>query len=465
VAGRSARIWPSGSGPSVGNGDGDRVRVSGVIHHRESLRHRVRGSVGRLAGLGVRSGDTSQERAAKTALTLAAVLLGSFAGVWTLVYLLHGLTAAWVITFGYQVALLLALVHFAVTKRFAVFRLVSLSLHLLAPIAVQVALGGFHPSSGVALWSLVAPLGALLSYGSRESVRWFALYVVLVGGSVAGGAWSITSGVHVPTLTVALFFVANICGVSAVVYLIVRYFVREREQAMRLLAQQHLFLAEEQRRSEGLLLNILPAPIAARLKQHHGIIADRLPDVSVLFADIVGFTELTERLAPEVLVEMLNDLFTAFDGLADSGGLERIKTIGDAYMVAGGLHGGQPQHVAALARMAFAMQRECRRQRATAGFPLDLRIGIAVGPVVAGVIGRRKFAYDIWGDTVNMASRMESTGIAGAIQVDGSAYDRLRKGFYFEARNHVTVKGKGKVTTYLLLSERSLPTAKEETQA
>ena len=431
---------------------------------RRSLWRRVVGGVGQLAELGVQSTDTSQERAAKTALTLAALLLGSFAGVWTLVYFLNGLTAAWVTTLVYQVSLLLALVHFAVTKRFAAFRLVSLSLHLVTPIAVQTALGGFHPSSAVALWSLVTPLGALLAYGSRESVRWFAAYVILVGGSVVMDAWEITSGVHVPAATVAFFFVANVCGVSAVVYLLLRYFVRERERAIRVLAEQHALLNEEQRRSEGLLLNILPAPVAERLKERDGIIADRLPDVTVLFADIAGFTELSDRWRPEKIVDMLNDLFTAFDELADSWGLERIKTIGDAYMVAGGLHRWQPEHATAVAHMAFDMQREAHRQRASAGFELDLRIGIAVGPVVAGVIGRRKFAYDMWGDTVNMASRMESTGTAGSIQVSAAVYERLRADFHFEQRDQVMVKGKGEITTYLLLGERSVTTAKEAMQ-
>jgi adenylate cyclase len=315
------------------------------------------------------------------------------------------------------------------------------------------------------LWSLVAPLGALLAYGTRESLGWFAAYVVLVGGSVVVDSWEITMGIHVPTFIVAVFFVANICGVSAVVYLLVRYFVRERERAIRELAEQHVLLAEEQRRSEGLLLNILPAPVAERLKQRDRVIADRLPDVSVLFADIVDFTELTERWPPEKIVEMLNGLFTAFDKLADSWGLERIKTIGDAYMVAGGLHAMQPDHAAAIANMAFAMQREAHRQRASAGFALDLRIGIALGPVVAGVIGRRKFAYDMWGDTVNMASRMESTGTSGSIQVSGAVYERLRSDFSFEPREQVMVKGKGEITTYILLGERSVTTAKAVTQA
>ena len=426
---------------------------------RGSLRQIVDGARW-LIDLGIAPADTPRERAAKTALTLAAIALGAFAGAWTLAYFLSGFTTAWVITLVYQAGLLLALVHFAMTKNFAVFRFASLSLHLVTPIAVQIALGGFHASSGVALWSLVAPLGALLAYGSRETLRWFAAYMFLVGTSVAVGMTEIIRGFHVPTVTVAIFFVANIGGVSAVVYLLVRYFVRERERAIQVLAEQHVLLADEQRRSEGLLLNILPAPVAERLKHHEGIIADRLPDVSVLFADILAFTELSERWPPERVVEMLNGLFTAFDEMADSWGLERIKTIGDAYMVAGGLHTGNPDHPAAVAHMAFAMRREAHRQRATAGFPLELRIGIATGPVVAGVIGRRKFAYDMWGDTVNMASRMESTGTAGSIQVSAAAYERLRKDFNFEEREGVIVKGKGKVTTYILLGEYSDTTAK-----
>jgi adenylate cyclase len=432
--------------------------------HRESLPRQIVDGVGRLVDLGHEPTDTSLERTAKASLTLAALVLGFFAGAWTLAYFMLGLTSAGLIVLAYQASLLFALGHFVLTKRFAAFRLATLALHLVTPIGVQVALGGFHLSSGVALWSLVAPLGAVLAYGSRGSIGWFAAYVALVGGSAAVDASRITSGAHIPTAAVAAFFVANVVGVSGVVYLLVRYFVRERERTVRVLAEQHLLLAEEQRRSEGLLLNILPAPVAERLKQDGGIIADRIPDVTVLFADIVGFTEWSERWPPERVVEMLNRLFTALDELADAWGLEKIKTIGDAYMLAGGLH-AQQDHTLAVAHMALAMQREARRQRAAAGFALDLRIGIATGPVVAGVIGRSKFAYDMWGDTVNMASRMESTGTAGAIQVSQTAYERVRGDFRFQRREHVMVKGKGEVTTYILLGERSDTSATEVTQS
>jgi len=405
--------------------------------------------------LGVQPTDPSEERTAKVALTLASLMLGFFAGAWTLVYFLLGLTAAAAVPLIYQATLLLALGHFALTKHFAAFRFVSLSLLLLAPIALQFVLGGFHPSSGVALWSFVAPLGAIVAYGARDSLRWFVAYLVLVSASAAADASEITSQVHVPTATVATFFVANVSGVSAVIYLLMRYFVRERARAMRAIEEQQVLLAEEQRKSEELLLNILPASVAQRLKQHDGLIADRLPDVSVLFADIVGFTELSQRRPPEIVVGILNRLFTAFDELADFWGLEKIKTIGDAYMVAGGVTVQHPGQVGAIAHMALAMQREAQRQNAAERFALDLRIGINVGPVVAGVIGRRKFAYDMWGDTVNTASRMESTGPAGTIQVSGTVYERLRSEFQFERREGVTVKGKGELTTYILLGERN----------
>jgi len=403
-----------------------------------------------LLDLGVQSSDSSEERTAKAALTFASLMVGFFAGVWTLVYFRLGLTTAAVIPLIYQAALLLALGHFALTKRFATFRLASLSLLLLTPIALQLVLGGFHPSGGVALWSFAAPLGAILAYSARDSVTWFVAYIVLLSTSAAVDI----PEAHVPTATMAALFVANVSGVSTVIYLLIRYFVRERENAIRVIEEQRVFLAEEHQRSEGLLLNILPAPVVERLKHHDGIIADRLPDVSVLFADVVGFTELSQRQPPELVVGILNRLFTAFDELTDSWSLQKIKTIGDAYMVASGVSVQHADNVGAIAHLALAMQAEARRQSAAASFGVNLRIGIDIGPVVAGVIGVRKFAYDMWGDTVNTASRMESTGLAGTIQVSNAAYERLRSEFHFERRERVTVKGKGEMTTYILLSEQ-----------
>jgi adenylate cyclase len=211
----------------------------------------------------------------------------------------------------------------------------------------------------------------------------------------------------------------------------------------------HLTVDRLARENERLLLNVLPAPIAEQLKRQSGIIAQGFDDVSVLFADIVGFTPLSAQLSPPALIEMLNQLFSSFDHLADRHGLEKIKTIGDAYMVAGGLPETRPDHLQAMAAFALDM-RAAPRDLAGAQAELNLRIGMHVGNVVAGVIGTRKFSYDIWGDTVNTASRLESHGVPGKIHVSEAAYLRLHDTFAFEPRGTIELKGKGPIDTYFL---------------
>lgn len=213
-------------------------------------------------------------------------------------------------------------------------------------------------------------------------------------------------------------------------------------------------LAEEHARSERLLLNILPAAISARLKDQGESIADGFAEVTVAFADIVGFTELSQKLAPSELVEMLNRIFTSFDELAAELGVEKIKTIGDCYMAAAGLPDRRDDHAAVMARMALGMRAALARINEEGGYSLRLRIGLHSGPVVAGVIGKRKFIYDLWGDTVNTASRMESSGVPQEIQVSRAVYERLQGTFDFEPRGTISVKGKGEMDTYLLKGER-----------
>jgi class 3 adenylate cyclase len=225
----------------------------------------------------------------------------------------------------------------------------------------------------------------------------------------------------------------------------------EAVRGRRALDQEHRLLLAEQDRSERLLLNVLPAPIAARLKQGEAVIADRFPEVTVLFADLAGYTASSDRSSPERLVQVLDDLFTAFDRLAQRHGLEKIKTVGDAYMVAGGLPVPRPDHAQAVAEMALAVLQEVGRHLDPSGQPLAVRIGIDTGPVVAGVIGTAKFSYDLWGDTVNTASRMESQGVVGCIQVTERTYRRLRDRYRFERRGPVQVKGKGELVTWFLL--------------
>jgi PAS domain S-box-containing protein len=220
----------------------------------------------------------------------------------------------------------------------------------------------------------------------------------------------------------------------------------------RKLAQEALKVQQEQ--SEKLLLNILPKPIAERLKAQQSTIADSFTDVSVLFADIVGFTELSARMSPTELVKRLNVIFSHFDQLAEKYGVEKIKTIGDAYMVVGGLPMPRDDHAEAIAQMALGMQAKIAKLSADTGEKLAIRVGINSGPVVAGVIGVSKFTYDLWGDTVNVAARMEATGFAGRIQVTDVTYELLKDKYLLERRGVIQVKGKGNMMTYWLLEKK-----------
>ncbi|MGF1493461.1 MAG: adenylate/guanylate cyclase domain-containing protein [Microcoleaceae cyanobacterium] len=213
-------------------------------------------------------------------------------------------------------------------------------------------------------------------------------------------------------------------------------------------------LAAEQARSEQLLFNIFPKVIAERLKQGEETIADSFDDVTVLFGDIANFTELSASLAPAELVDVLGQIFSTFDDLADKHQLEKIKTLGDAYMVVGGLPVPRLDHVEAIANMALDMRQVIGKFSLKPGEPLSIRIGINTGPVEAGVIGTKKKTYDLWGDTVNTANRMESHGIVGKIQVTESTYQRLKDKYLFEERGILNVKGKGEMQTYFLLKRK-----------
>ncbi len=225
-------------------------------------------------------------------------------------------------------------------------------------------------------------------------------------------------------------------------------FREEAEIEARLLLETTKFQKEQ---IEELLLNILPKPIAERLQDGQSIIADSFSDVSVLFADLVGFTNFASQKSAAETVKVLNQIFSEFDQLSLQHGLEKIKTIGDAYMVVGGLPEPQENHAEAIAQMAFDMQASVTRFNAKNNYSFSLRIGINIGGVVAGVIGLTKFSYDLWGDTVNVAHRMESNGISGKIQVTAAVYERLKDKFSFKVRGAIEIKGKGEMIVYLLL--------------
>lgn len=219
--------------------------------------------------------------------------------------------------------------------------------------------------------------------------------------------------------------------------------------------QQYLqAIQAEQEKAERLLLNILPQPIAKRLKQGDRVIADNFAEVTVLFADLVDFTKLSARITACELVTLLNEIFSTFDLLAEKHGLEKIKTVGDAYLVVGGLPTPRPDHAQAIAAMALDMQEAITHFNQGTQESFNIRIGINTGPVVAGVIGAKKFSYDLWGDTVNTASRMESHGVAGCIQVTTATYERLKDSYQLEKRGSIPVKGKGEILTYFLREKK-----------
>ncbi len=245
-----------------------------------------------------------------------------------------------------------------------------------------------------------------------------------------------------------LLYLVWFCGISNL-----SVYLYERLQWSELRARRSL--EAEKARSEELLLNILPKVVASKLKEKQRAIADSFADATVLFADIVGFTQISAGIPPQEVVELLNEIFSNFDTLAEKYGLEKIKTIGDAYMVVGGLPIERDDHAEAIAAMALDMLATMERISQKKGRLLQIRIGINTGPVIAGVIGRKKFIYDLWGDAVNIASRMESHGVANCIQVTEAVAERLGDRYCFEERGAIPIKGKGTMTTYFLRGKKS----------
>jgi adenylate cyclase len=405
----------------------------------------------RLLRTGALASDSDELRVRKAVLVLSAALMAGLSIIWVATYAALGLWTSAAIPLVYQLASVASIVVFARTHRYIFFRQSQLFMSLLFPFILQWSLGGFETSSAVGLWGITAPLGALLFVGARQSIPWFAAFAGLVGLSAMIDPLLSDAAPDVPHGVVVTFFALNMIGVGTTAYALLQYFVRARERALSELAREHKALELEQDKSERLLLNVLPEPVAARLKEREGVIADEFPAVTVLFADLVGFTPLSERLSATELVSFLDRIFARWDVLAAEFGTEKIKTIGDAYMVAAGIPLPRNDHAEAIAEMALAMGPEVARCSSEIGEPLGVRIGIDTGPVVAGVIGQAKFSYDLWGDTVNTASRMESHALAGTIQVTERSYERLRNCFELRRRGAIDVKGKGQMNCYLLI--------------
>ena len=406
---------------------------------------RFANSAAMLARLGADAGDDDELRQKKALLVRVAILIAPISFLWGCLYLALGsrVGVAPLVYFGVSVG---SLVVFARTRHFQLFLITQLVAILLAPTAGGLMLtGGVLPSGAVGLWGILAPLGALVFLELRQAVWWFVAFVVVfVLTGVAGEV--LFSDVDLPVWFISTMLASNVVGATAVAFTLLASFAHERNAAL-------TALRAEQEKAEALLLNILPRPIAERLKATAQTIADDFGAASILFADVVGFTPLAERLPPAEMVGILDRHFSRFDALVERLGLEKIKTIGDCYMAAAGVPNPDADHARKAALLALAMRDELTMS-AVAGQPaLQLRIGINSGPVVAGVIGTKRFLYDLWGDAVNTASRMESHGTPGEIQITRATYELVKDEFVCEPRGTILVKGKGPMETWYLVGE------------
>ena len=407
------------------------VRMVAVA--RAALTQRLR----RVLEIGCLPTDSDQEKVRKEVFVVMN-LGGALAGVvWAVMYAALGKPSSGLIPLVQSVVVAAVLARFVMTKRLGLLPVPFLGSGILLPLWLQLSLGGYVHGSAVVMWAFMAPLFALLIRPAREAAIWLAAFVVdLVVAALLDA--SVAQNVRpLPNVAVLTLFALNIAGIGQLTFLVISYFRAQRDAA--------------EQRSESLLLNVLPEPIAVRLKRGEEPIADHHDDISVLFADLAGFTVRSAHETPAETVAVLNEVFSAFDSLVRRYGLEKIRTIGDSYMVAAGVPVARPDHAHAICAMALDMRSEVARLNADHDWDLSFRIGINSGPAVAGIVGREKFHYDLWGDAVNVASRMESHGLADQIQVTEAVYERLKDNFAFERRGLVDVKGKGPTLTYLLM--------------
>ena len=399
-------------------------------------------------------GATQEDKLRSSLLILACAFMNFAVMFWLAIYWLMGQNYSSNVPLAYQAVSLSSLVYYLKTRNFSAFRFIQLSLFLFAPFVMQWSVGSSVTSSGVTLWALLAPVGAVVVAGWRESIPWFVAYIIMTAVS---GFFDYFLGVGytggLETKTIGVFFALNFVAMSSILYFLVRYFVLETEKIKNRLDQQHALLVDEQKKSETLLLNVLPVNIAQRLKDNQGLIADGHADVTVMFADISNFTQLTEQMAPKQMVELLNKIFSWFDSMTDKYGLEKIKTIGDAYMVVGGLTRNRGDYVKNIADMALEMREFISLHPELSKHNLGIHMGIATGPAVAGVIGSTRFIYDVWGDTVNVASRLSDDGKKGEILTDKITYNRLRQQYSFDPATIADIKGKGEMAIHSLKSK------------
>ncbi len=347
----------------------------------------------------------------------------------------QGSLLSFVLGFGMSGVNALSLLMLARSRNFERYVSVLLGVGVVFTLGADVLIGGLEAGAGI-IWAFLGPVYALLALGPRRATGWFVVFLLSLLVTVLIDPW-VSSAVAAPPYAFRLIAFAQNIGVPlAITFLLLRYTDIRRRTA--------------EARSEELLTNAIPISIAARLKHGDARIADAYPNTTVLFADLVGFTPWAQRTDPDQVVTFLDDLFSRFDELAAACRVEKIKTIGDSYMAVAGAPEPLDHHAQAAMELGRGMLRVLGELCARLGLALELRIGLASGSVVGGVIGQKRILFDLWGDTVNIASRMESSGVPGRIQVAQSTRDLLRDACAFEERGPVEVKGLGRMTTYLI---------------
>jgi adenylate cyclase len=408
---------------------------------QEAVRHWIRARSKRLLDLAGNIGLDARDND-ETALRkrVAVVLFGGTLPLtiaWSAIYLAVGAPLAAAVPGFYSVITPINTLIFAHTRNRRIYRFTQLLLVLILPWLVMISLGGFRQSSAVVLWAALSPLGALLIDDLRGTLFWIAGFIALL---IIGAILEpYLPQADLPQVFIPTFYVLNIGAVISISFGLLYYFVDRR----------NFF----QQRVDMLLLNILPKEISEALKATPTTIADEFAAASILFADVVEFTPMAAAMTPLQLVDLLNEVFQCFDSLVEKYDLEKIKTIGDCYMAASGVPSPRADHAVALVNLALDMQAVIAERR-FGGRQLAFRIGINSGPVVAGVIGRKKFIYDLWGETVNLASRMESHGRSRRIQITHSTYELIKDSFDCEALGVIDVKGAGPTKVWHVTGRR-----------
>jgi guanylate cyclase len=386
---------------------------------------------GWISGIGsdpADSADVALQKRLVVSLSLAVLPAGA---IWSAVYFVAGAPLAGIVPGAYVPLVIANTAIFAATRNLFLYRFTQLFFFLLLPWLLMLSLGGFKNSSAVIIWAALCPLGAIILEDLQRTLFWLIGFVALL--IVSALLQPYLNPAPLPDAFVTWFFALNIGAVIIIGFGVLYYFV----------GQRNFF----QERSEMLLLNILPKEISEALKAEQKTIADHYDAASILFADVVEFTPMAATMTPLELVTLLNEVFQRFDELVEQYDLEKIKTIGDSYMVASGVPRIRADHAEAIVSLALDMRETVARQTFS-GRHLAFRMGINSGPVVAGVIGRKKFIYDLWGDTVNVASRMESHGQDGAIQITRRTYELIRNDFVCEPRGTIRVKGAGEMEVW-----------------